>query len=72
MLWKIRIFQRRTYIDSVGLAAERAPATSLYGDVTDAGVPSSVTISDVEFGAGESGEVGRSHDKTCRDNRRIN
>lgn len=52
---------------------KEAPATSLYGDVTDAGSAIFGDDFDVESGAGEKwGGVGRSHDKTCRDNRRIN
>lgn len=53
--WKIRIFQRRTYIAPTLSDSRRreAPATSLYGDVTDAGSAIFGDYFDVEFGAGE-------------------
>ena len=61
--WKIRIFQRRTYIAPTLSDSRRreAPATSLYGDVTNVGGAIFCDDFDVEFGAGGVNGCGKRH-----------
>ena len=61
--WNIRIFQRRTYIAPTLSDSRRreAPATSLYGYVTNVGGAIFGAYFDVEFGAGGVNGCGKIH-----------